>query len=278
MKGHLAPAVAIAAVLWLVFPLSPPLRAAADDARLQPGTLAAWTAYERDVDARYQTPDPFFAQDTFARATAWRQTAIGGSTPMLEISAARPGGAAANVPDGSIHHWAGAIFVSGITLDRVLTYLQDHAGQESGTYDDVIASRLLSRAGPRLRVFMKIKRTKVITATYNTEHDVEYRRLSPGRASGRSVATKIAELVDAGSSQERERPPGDDSGYLWRLNAYWRYEQQTGGVLIECESVSLSRSIPFLVRPLISGMVEGVARDSLERTLAGLRRALTAAR
>ena len=46
------------------------------------------------------------------------------------------------------------------------------------------------------------------------------------------------------------------------------------GVLIECESVSLSRAVPVLLRPFISGIVEGVARESLERTLVSLRRAL----
>ena len=40
-------------------------------------------------------------------------------------------------------------------------------------------------------------------------------------------------------------------------------------MLIECESVSLSRAIPTLLRPFISGVVEGVARESLERTLTG---------
>jgi hypothetical protein len=89
------------------------------------------------------------------------------------------------------------------------------------------------------------------------------------------VATKIAELAEVGTPREREKPPGSDRGFLWRLNAYWRYETVPGGVLIECESVSLSRSVPLLVRPFVTGTVEGVARESLERTLAGLRAALT---
>ena len=85
------------------------------------------------------------------------------------------------------------------------------------------------------------------------------------------MATRIAELDDAGTPQEREKKAGSDSGYLWRLNAYWRYEAVNGGVLIECESVSLSRGIPFVLRPFVTGAVEGVARESLERTLTGLR-------
>lgn len=267
-------AIAVAAAASIV-----PLSAASDNASpvLQPTTLSAWKSYERQVDDRYQraTANAFFAADAFGRSGAWRKDAAAGGTPMFQLRSPVPGAAEPDVPDGRIHHWVGAIFVPGRTVDQVVKYLVEHAGQESGSYDEVIASRLIARDGDHLRVFLKLRRTKVITATYNTEHNVEYRRLGGQRASSRSVATRIAELDDAGTAAEREKAVGMDSGYLWRLNAYWRYEQLNDGVLIECESVSLSRSIPTLLRPFISGVVEGVARESLERTLASLRQVLT---
>ena len=194
---------------------------------------------------------------------------------MSRIGAARPGESQPSVEDGKIHHWTGAIFVPGLTIDRLMKQLADLAGQEQRHYEDVLASRLLSRDGDRYRIFMKIRRSKIITVTYNTEHDVLYRRIGPSRTAARSVATRIAQVDNAGTPQERELKPGSDSGYLWRLNAYWRYEATDGGVLIECESVSLSRAIPFMLRPFATGTVEGVARESLERTLTGLRRYLT---
>jgi hypothetical protein len=110
--------------------------------------------------------------------------------------------------------------------------------------------------------------------TYNTEHEVEYRTLSDTRAWNRTTATRIAELSAAGTPQEREKKPGNDSGYLWRLNAYWRYEQVPGGVLIECESVSLSRSVPLLFKPLVNPIANSLARGSLESTLVSLRTVL----
>jgi hypothetical protein len=250
---------------------------------LQRSALAAWQAYEREVEDRYArtADDPFFARDAFTGDTRWRTEAelAPGSrqVPVLQLPAARPGGPPPNVPDGRIHHWVGAVFVPGTTVDAVVSSLLAHAGGEAGKYEEVIASRLIARDGDRVRVFMRLRRTKVITATYNTEHSVEYRRLGAQRASSRSVATRIAELADAGTPGEREKTPEEDSGYLWRLNAYWRYEQTPAGVLIECESVSLSRNIPALLRPFISGIVEGVARESLEKTLLGLRRVLTTA-
>ena len=278
---------AAALILLCVQPLAaagPPRaesRGPADDLAavdLRAHTLQAWNAYEQRVDARYNEAAPqsapFFAMDAF-NTMDWRGAAVRGQAVMARIAAARPGDGQPSIEDGKIHHWAGAIFVPGLTVDRLLKQLADLAGQEQRHYEDVLASKLLAHDGDRYRIYMKIRRSKIITVTYNTEHDVQYRRLGPSRATARSAATRIAQLDNAGTPQEMELKPGSDSGYLWRLNAYWRYEATSGGVLIECESVSLSRSIPFVLRPFATGAVEGVARESLERTLTGLRRYLS---
>ena len=245
---------------------------------LRPATLQVWTAYERQLDARLEASaaqgTPFFALDAFA-VKGWRDAAMKGGVAMHRLDCPQPGARGVDVPDGKIHHWAGAIFVPGTTVAGVLDHLSRFAGRESEHYEDVVASRLISRDGDAFRIFLKLRRTKFqVTSTYHTEHAVVYRRVGT-RGTGRSVSTKIAELQNAGTPQERELPEGRDSGYLWRLNAYWRYEQVDGGVLIECESISLSRSVPVLVRFLISGIVEGIARESLEKTLGGLKRALS---
>jgi putative flippase GtrA len=275
-------AVAATALLVALLPLTAvaaePPEATVMAVELRPETVKAWTAYEARVDRRHAAANaassPFFAMDAFG-VRDWRGSAVSGGIAMSRIEGAAPREGTADVPDGRIHHWAGAVFVPGTTVTAVLERLSQLAGQESKHYKDVIASRLMSREGSRDRVFLKLRRSKVITVTYNSEHLVEYRRITPARATARSVSTKVAELEDAGTPGEREKPVGHDSGYLWRLNAYWRYEALNGGVLIECESVSLSRDVPFLLRPFISGVVEGLARESLERTLRGLRASLT---
>jgi len=86
-----------------------------------------------------------------------------------------------------------------------------------------------------------------------------------------SHSTKIAQLDNPDTPQERERPVGEDSGFLWRLNSYWRYEEADGGVYVECESVSLSRAIPFGFGWIIGSYVESVPRESLENTLTSIR-------
>ncbi|MEP6916224.1 MAG: GtrA family protein [Acidobacteriota bacterium] len=233
--------------------------------------LAGWRSYEAALDQRHAaaaSDGPFFAEDRDPTARAWRDTATGGGVSMSKVEAP-------SIPNAKIHHWTGSIFVPGVTLDAILERLKRNAGHESEFYDDVTASRVIARAGDHLNVYMKLRRTTLITVSYNTEHAVDYRRVSAARASARSVATRIAEIEGAGTAAEREKPASDDSGFLWRLNAYWRYEAVPGGVLVECESVSLSRAVPYLVRPLANPMVDRIARESLERTLRSLRTVLT---
>jgi putative flippase GtrA len=237
-------------------------------------TVSAWNSYVTSVELRFNAAAAggtlFLARDG-RESAAWQAAARRGEVTTFRVDA--PAAA-----DGRIHHWIGAVFVPGATVEGVVNRLQHQAGRESESYQDVLASKLLRRDGPRLSVFMKLRRSAIITVTYNTEHDVEYRRLGSTRATNRSVATKIAELSGAGTASEREKPAGSDSGFLWRLNAYWRYQQVDGGVLIECESVSLSRVVPFAVRPFVSPIVERIARESLERTLVALRADLSARR
>lgn len=260
-----------------------PASAAASDmtTELTPATLAAWQQYERQVDTRYDGAapgaEPFFAQDAFGTQPGWRQQVLNGEVSMVRIESASPKSGEPSIPDGKVHHWAGAVFVAGAQIDAVIKRLRDRAGRESESFADVTASRLLSRDGNRIRIFMRLKRDSIITVSYNTEHEVVYRQLGAARASSRSVATKVAELVAPETPQEREAAPGRDRGFLWKLNAYWRFEQLPAGVLIECESVSLSRGVPALLRPFVTGTVERIARESLQRTLMSLKKDLTTA-
>ena len=235
-------------------------------------TIAAWRTYEAQIEAAYAAaasavPGQFFVHDRASLAPGWRRLVMQGTPSIVKIEAA-------SVEDGKIHHWIGALFVPGVTVDAAIERVEGAAGHESQSYEDVLASRLIERNGDHLRVFMKLRRDSVITVTYNTEHVVDYTRVTRTRALVRSVAARIAELAAAGTAQEREKPAADDSGFLWRLNAYWRYEAVPGGVIVECESVSLSRQVPLLVRAVANPIVDRIARESLNRTLTSLQAVL----
>ena len=172
------------------------------------------------------------------------------------------------VPSALVHHWRGDVLIPGTTVAEIVSALL--AGPPP-KQEDVLQSNILERGPDRLKVYLKLQRKRLVTVVYNTEHVVTFARYGGTRATSTSIATKIAELADADTPQERELPNGDDRGFLWRLNAYWRYEEVPGGVIAECESISLSREVPALLRYLVSPLVDSTARESMVRTLTSLR-------
>ena len=93
--------------------------------------------------------------------------------------------------------------------------------------------------------------------------------LIPGITAARLV--DALEIADANTPQEHQVRADNDRGFLWRLNAYWRYQDVAGGVVAECESLTLSRDVPSVVRFLVNPVIERTARESMTRTLAALR-------
>ena len=255
--------------------------APASAAELHPRTVAAWNTYvastERRIAGELAAGRGFLGHefDADADAEAVRRAVLEGEVPVAGMRSRGPAGRKIDVPKGAIHHWRGSIFVPGVTLDDVLDGVRSPLRQED-LQEDVLESRVLERDADRVRVFLKLRRQKFVTVHFNTEHEMRYARHGVGRASSRSVAMRIAELEDAGTPDEREKPVGVDRGFLWRLNSYWRYEEVAGGVIVECESITLSRSIPSLVRWMVKPLIESAARESMERTLTSLRDRLVA--
>lgn len=174
------------------------------------------------------------------------------------------------IDGGLINHWRGTVFVPHVKLDAMLKVLQEPQSDKH-KQEEVLSSRVVSRDGDRQKVFLRVRRTKFVTAVYDTDYDVEYRRLDGDRALSNSISTRIVEIEHAGTPRERALPEGNDRGFLWRLNTYWRYKQLDGGVLVEIESLTLSRSLPPFIGGLIRPIVNNTARESMTRTLASVR-------
>jgi len=222
-----------------------------------PAAEAAWQKYVRLTEARIERE---LQRETSARpgtqAAVDRLETKDGTKPIV-------------APDALIHHWKGSVFIPGVTLARVVDFAQNY-NQHSRFFQEVEKSRLVSRDGDNFSIFYRLKRTKVITVHYNTEHLVTYRTLGPKQAASRSATTRIAELEKPGTAAEREKKPDEDNGFLWRLNSYWRFTERDGGVIAECESISLSRGIPTGLGWLVRGYVESIPRESLVNTLTSL--------
>jgi hypothetical protein len=216
------------------------------------------------ASARAQTSDTIAAWDRYVRGTEVElehaRAARGSRTPVTDAITAS--GSSRRVPGGTISDWQGSVFVPGVTLDRVLHRLQ-HPGTPP-PQDDVISSRVLGRSDDALRVSIRLARRAIVTVTYDTEHEMRFHRWTPRLATARSIATRIEEVG------------GSDHGFLWRLHSYWVYEELEGGVLVKLRSLTLSRDVPAIIRPIAAPLVTRIARESVVRTLEALRRFYTA--
>ena len=101
-----------------------------------------------------------------------------------------------------------------------------------------------------------------------------FTRRDADRVSSTIRSTRIAEVENPGTAAERELTIGRDGGYLWRLNSYWRFLERDGGTYIECESLTLTRSIPLGFGWLIGPFVTSIPRETLTMTLEATRRTL----
>ncbi len=184
------------------------------------------------------------------------------------------GGEAIQCPDGLIHHWVGVVFIPGATVDDVLAVLEDYDRQAVYYAPDVEQSKVLSRDGEHFRVFLRFRRHKVITVVLDTEHDVHYFRDAAGLAHSRSSAVRIAEVENPGTATEREKQPGDDDGFLWKMETWWRVEQTDGGVYVQSEVASLTRGIPAGLGWLVGPFVTSIPKETLAFTLEATRKAV----
>jgi hypothetical protein len=181
-------------------------------------------------------------------------------------------------PGGLIHHWAGLVFIPDAKLGDVLGVLEDYNRHAVYYAPDVEQSRIESRDGDHFRVFLRFRRHKVITVVLNTEHDVQYFHDGPGRAHSRSSTVRIAEVTNPGRDDEREKTPGDDDGFLWRMETWWRMEERDGGVFVQSEVASLTRDIPTGLGWLIRPFVTGIPKETLTFTMEATRKAVEAHR
>jgi hypothetical protein len=238
-------------------------------------TLDGWERYVEVVEARMARRDaasgPFLAIDAPALVDT-RHRVLGGAMAVTSVEARAEDGREIEIPGGLVHHWRGDVVLAGATVAGVVERLETTVPPASP--DDVLASRVIDRGPGWIKVGLRLRRQKILTVVYATEHLVTFETIAPGRARSVSIATRIAEIEDAGTPGEREAPPGDDHGFLWRWRVYWRFAQTPAGVVVaECESVSLSRPVPTLLKPIAAPFIDAAARESMQKALVAMRAA-----
>ncbi len=174
---------------------------------------------------------------------------------------------AANLPGAMLHHWRGTAFAPGAHAEDFERLMKNVSAYPRHFRPQVTDARLLAAQGDHLVMKLRVRQQHVLTVVLDTTYDVTFGRLDPLRGYSFSRSTQVSEIDAPGTPAERVLAPGREHGFLWRLNTYWSYEERSGGLFLQVESVSLTRSIPPGLAWAVQPFVAGVPRDSLEFTL-----------
>jgi len=247
---------------------------------LSPATLTAFERYVAAVTTQNEESlrrGPFLWVDGLAEQE--RRAALAklnqGEIEMRRLSV-NARGRNLTVPGGMIHDWEGIVFVPGVKIDAVLELLEDYNHHATYFAPDVERAEIESHQGDRFRVFMRFRRKKIVTVVLDTEQEVSYFRDSRTRAHSRSSALWIRQVDQPGSREEKQRAPGNDDGFLWRMETWWRLEERNGGVYVQNQVVTLTRAIPIGLGWLLEPFLTKIPRETLAFTLEALRTAVLA--
>jgi len=211
-------------------------------ARLQPGAHFLWLDEETDRAEHVRTKGPYIEP-------------ISRDIPR-------------KVPHGLIHHWLGAGFLPGATIEDILLVVRDYDHYKDMYRPGVIDSMSRGADGTKDLFSMRLANRSVVAKTaLDTDCEVSYIRVDDHRWYGISNTTRIVELDKFGTPEQRTLPEDTGTGLIWRLSSITRIEERDGGVYAELEALALSRDIPAAFRLFVTPIVRRVSRDSLATSL-----------
>ncbi len=211
------------------------------DVKLIPETIAAFDQYSETADKQFASR----LDGTEAFLWSLSEEATSGALLNGEVVIEPVANAAGlNVRGGLIHDWVAAVFVPGVDVSDVVRVVTDYDSHEITYSFSILRSDIVEGDGSNYHVAMRVMYNALRRVVLEVEHRARYARLDNQRWWGRSRAVRVQEVRNPGKPGESLRPPGHDSGYLWRLHTYWRFGEIDGGVVAEYRTVSLTRAIP----------------------------------
>jgi hypothetical protein len=247
---------------WTLLLAVPALTNAAE---LKQNTLSAWDQYVQLANSRMQerlrVGTQFLwideAPDRSGRVRAGEilVSPVGEHTPK-------------RVPSGLIHHWIGAVFIPAVTIEDVFGVVRNYDRYSEFYKPFVIDARQLKQSASDDKFSIVFLNKALLAKTaLDSEYESFYSQLDEKRWYSVAHTTRVQEISEYGRPGERELPPDEGSGYIWRLYSAARFEERDGGVYLELEAIALSRDIPASLRWLVDPLVRRASKGSLLTSL-----------
>jgi len=238
---------------------------------LKPETVEAFDRYIASTDAKMQ---PRWSGEHFLWFDASpdiRLRLLAGAVVAQPIQ----GNGIVALPGGLIQDWIGAVFIPKATLEETLRVAQDYPQHVQTYRPDVAEVKVLSHSGNDFLIRTRVVKSKfLISDVLAIDNQIHFVPLDSKRVYSRSASRRVTEISNPGKQNEHELPPGHDRGLMWRINGYWFFEERDDGVFITCESITLTRDIPYLMAKLLGPIVHELPAEALKTSLEQTRKGI----
>ncbi len=228
-----------------------------------PAAVSAFNSYISTVESRlekqHRSPNGFLATVSAQSESRMRQAEL----IVERITPSK----AADLPGAMLYHWRGTAFAPGAKAADFERLMKDFNSYPQHYSPQVISAKIIVQQGDHLQASMRVRQKHVLTVVMDTSYEVTFAQLDARHGYSISRSTKVSEIDSPGTSHERVLNASEEHGFLWRLNTYWSYEERDGGLYMQIESITLTRSIPRGLGWAVGPFVESVPRESLEFTL-----------
>ena len=171
------------------------------------------------------------------------------------------------VPSGLIHDWIGAAFIPHARLEDVLSAARDYDHYKDFYQPTVVDSKALGSAETCDKYSMRVMNKEAVETVFDGQYHACYLQLDAKRWYSIAYTTTLQEVRGYGRADERDLPPGEGNGYLWRLYTITKFEERDDGVYVELEAMALSRDMPVAVRWMVAPIVRKISKNSLQTSL-----------
>jgi len=241
-------------------------------AELDSQALAAWNDYVASAKLHMQErligKSPFLWLD---EDPTRRQQLNSGAIVISPVGSSHP----LLVPRGLIHHWIGAIFIPGATIQDLCGLVGDYGRYAEMYRPTLIKANLLESSDNEQRLsIVWMQRVLLVTAAFYTELESKNFALNGRQGYMTFTTTRVQQIENYGEKDERRLAQDTGSGYLWRLVSFARFEERDGGLYLELEVIGLSKDLPGSLRFLLRPVIDHIPRQALGTKLDQTRQAI----
>jgi len=169
-------------------------------------------------------------------------------------------------PKAMIHDWAAAMFIPEVSVGQVVDFVQQY-DRQADIYEEVLTSELLSKDGNDFLIKRRLRKEKVVVVVLDMESEANFEKLDDDVWIIREYTRKVMEVENAGKPNEKVIPDGQGTGFMWRMNSYWRLTGTDDGVYVEMNTILLTRDIPWGLGWLILPLVTSVPQEYVNSLL-----------